>query len=145
MSMTYYNGPLTICSGSQYRIRLEGKLRKLLGEERIVGPLEIPIRKCIERGVIDARSGEELIEISRFCDAAYTVPEGLPPTEETIKSWSEVIEALRLRRYDRWECGVLPAKMVSTAQDTRCTDLQHSRKWHPARFKASVLMNLPLS
>ncbi|MBR6203764.1 MAG: hypothetical protein IKQ60_01680 [Candidatus Methanomethylophilaceae archaeon] len=94
MTETCYNGPLTICSGSQYRIRLEGKLKKLLGEKRIIGPLEIPIRKCIESGAIDVRKGEVLIEISRFCDAAYTLPESASPSEETIKSWSEVIEAL---------------------------------------------------
>ncbi len=94
MTETCCNGPLTICSVSQYRIRLEGKLKKLLGEERIIGPLEIPIRKCIESGAIDADKGKELIEISRFCDAAYTLPESAPPSEETIKSWSGVIEAL---------------------------------------------------
>ena len=95
MTVTYYNGPLTICSGSQYRIRLEGKLRRLLGGERIVGPLDAPIKKCVEKGAIDASTGERLIEISRFCDAAYTMPESEPPSEETIKSWSDIIEALR--------------------------------------------------
>ncbi len=109
MTVTCYNGPRTICSGSQYRIRLEGKLRRLLGGERIVGPLDASIKKCVEKGAIDASTGEQLIEISRFCDAAYTMPESEPPSEEMIKSWSDIIEALRARKpetpYDLWKPG----------------------------------------
>ena len=97
MTETYFNGPLTICSGSQYRIRLEGKLRKLLGEDVLIGPLDVPIRKCVENGSIDAGTGETLIRISKFCDTAYTLPEHEPPSQETIKSWSDVIDSLRSR------------------------------------------------
>ena len=94
MAETYFNGPLTICSGSQYRIRLESKLRRILGEQRIVGPLDGPIKKCVEKGDIDENTGKTLLEISSFCDAAFTVPERMPPSVETIKSWSEVIDFL---------------------------------------------------
>ena len=94
MSEVYFNGPLTICSGSQYRIRLEGKLRAFLGVERITGPLDPSIRECVEKGLISESDGETLLRISEFCDVAYTCPEREPPSPETIRSWSDTIDSL---------------------------------------------------
>lgn len=94
MDFTYYNGPLTICSGSQYRVRLESKLRKLTGEKIIVGPLDASIRKCIESGKIDAGKGEVLLDIARFCDMSYMNPESDPPSRSTIIAWSDAIESI---------------------------------------------------
>lgn len=94
MSEVHFNGPLTICSGIQYRIRLEIKLRKLLGEDIIIGPMDASIRRCVESGEISEEVGGTLLEVSKFSDMCYTVPEFDPPSEETIKRWSDVIDSL---------------------------------------------------
>ena len=94
MSEVYFNGPLTICSGNQYRIRLENKLKTMLGEERIIGPMDASINKCMEKGIISEELGKILLDISKFCDESYMCPELDSPSEETIKSWSEVIDKM---------------------------------------------------
>ena len=94
MESTYYNGPLTICSGNQYRIRLEEKLRHLLGEKIIVGPMDASIRKCEKKGLINPDTAKTLLEISEFCDRSYTFPESESPSEAVIKGWSDVIDDL---------------------------------------------------
>ncbi len=90
----YFNGPLTICSGSQYRYRLENKLKMILGEDRIIGPLDPYIIKGVEAGKIDSGKKDTLLEISKFCDNAYMLPGYDSPSSETVKSWSDVIEEL---------------------------------------------------
>ena len=94
MDFTYYNGPLTICSGSQYRVRLENKLRRLTGEKIIIGPLDATIQKCIDAGKIDVEKGKVLLEISKFCDYSYICPEFDSPPRATIIAWSEAIESI---------------------------------------------------
>ncbi len=94
MSEVYFNGPLTICSGIQYRIRLENKLRRLLDEDIILGPMDASIRKCVETGKIPADLLDTLLEISQFCDVSYTNPEFDSPPESVIKEWSDVIDKL---------------------------------------------------
>ncbi len=94
MDEVYFNGPLTICSGSQYRVRLECKLKAILNEDRIVGPLDPYIVKGVETGKIDPTLKEDLLRISEFCDCAYMLPGYDSPSSETVKSWSDVIESL---------------------------------------------------
>lgn len=94
MDDVYFNGPLTICSGSQYRIRLESKLAAILDEDRIIGPLDPLIIKGVESGKIDPGLKDTLLQISKFCDSAFMLPEYDPPSSDIIKSWSDVIESL---------------------------------------------------
>lgn len=94
MEEVYFNGPRTICSGSQYRCRLENKLRSILGEERIVGPLDPFIKKGVESGKIPADLEPTLVEISKFCDNAYMLPEEAAPSAETLRDWSDVIDSI---------------------------------------------------
>ncbi len=94
MSEVYFNKPLTGCSGSQYRIRLEGKLRNLLDEKMIIGPMDAAIIKCVEEGKIPAEKKDDLLEISKFCDFAFSCPEFPSPSRDTIRAWSDVIDSL---------------------------------------------------
>ncbi len=94
MEEVYFNGPLTICSGSQYRIRLERKLKIILDEDRIIGPLDPFIIKGVESGKIDPGLKDTLLQISEFCDCAYMLPGYDSPPSDVVKSWSDVIESL---------------------------------------------------
>ncbi|MBR3477162.1 MAG: hypothetical protein IKH39_08455 [Candidatus Methanomethylophilaceae archaeon] len=83
-------------SASQYRCRMERKLKVILGEDRIVGPLDPFIQKGIDKGLIDPEKGESLIMISKYCDSVFMATDREDfPTFKELKSWSDVIEALR--------------------------------------------------
>ena len=94
MTDVYFNEPKSICSGSQYRVRLERKLASMLGEERIIGPLDPFIKRAVDEGKISGEVGDELYRISRFCDEVFMLPEDRCPDFEQIKAWSDIIEAL---------------------------------------------------
>jgi len=94
MTDVFFNESKSICSGNQYRVRLEQKLKLMLGEERIVGPLDPFIKRAVNEGKISKDVGKDLCAISRFCDEAYMLPEVECPTFEQIKAWSDVIDDL---------------------------------------------------
>jgi hypothetical protein len=60
----------------------------------IIEPLDEAIRKCVESGKIDKSKEETLLEISKFCDNAYNLPGFDSPSEDVVKSWSDVIDEL---------------------------------------------------
>jgi hypothetical protein len=94
MTDVSFNEPKSICSGSQYRVRLERKLEMMLGEDKIIGPLDPFIKRAVDEGKITGNVGEELYQISKFCDEAYMLPKDDCPSFEQIKSWSDTIDSL---------------------------------------------------
>ncbi len=94
MTDVFFNESKSICSGSQYRVRLEHKLKTMLGEDRIIGPLDPFIKRAVDEGKIKKEVGKDLCAISRFCDDAYMLPEADCPTFEQIKTWSDIIDGL---------------------------------------------------
>ncbi len=88
------SGPLTICSASQYRYRIELKLKSMLGEKDINGPLDPFIKRCSEEGKIDIQTEKTLLEIARFCDIGSYHPLEYGVTVSKIMGWSDFIEAL---------------------------------------------------
>jgi hypothetical protein len=94
MTDVYFNESKSICSGNQYRVRLEYKLRNILGEEKIIGPLDPFIKKAVDNGKISGEVGRNLCQISKFCDKAYMLPEEDCPSFEQIKGWSDIIDRL---------------------------------------------------
>lgn len=89
------NTSKSICSASQYRIRLEEKLKALLGEERIAGTLDPYINRAADSGKISAEDAETLLKISKYIDHSYTTCDGCRlMTFDRLKSWSEVVERI---------------------------------------------------
>ena len=96
MDEVYFNTSKAYLSAFQYRNRMERKLKAILGEEKVVGPLDPLIRKGVEKGLIDAGKGERLIMISSYCDSVFMATDRQDfPTFKELKSWSDVIESLR--------------------------------------------------
>ncbi len=82
-------------AAAAYRSRMEHKLRGILGEDRIIGPLDPFIQKGVEKGLIDAEKGEQLVMISKYCDSVFMATERQDfPTVKELNSWSDVIESL---------------------------------------------------
>ena len=95
MDEVYFNTSKAYLSAFQYRNRMERKLKAILGEEKVVGPLDPLIRKGVEKGLIDAGKGERLIMISNYCDSVFMATDMQDfPTFKELKSWSDVIESL---------------------------------------------------
>ncbi len=95
MDEVHFNTSKAYLSAFQYRGRMERKLKAILGEERIIGPLDQFIQKGVDKGLIDKDKGETLTMISNYCDSVYMATDRQDfPTFKELKSWSDVIESL---------------------------------------------------
>ncbi len=95
MSDIPYNSPKAICTASQMRSKIEIKLKKMLNETRIIGPLEPYIKKACEQGFFDEEKRDQLIKISLFCeDVLLTSNMTEIPPFETMLEWSKIIDTL---------------------------------------------------
>lgn len=95
MDIVYYNTSKAYLSAYQYRNRMERKLKMILNEDRIVGPLDPFIRKCAESGKIDASLEEPLIQIAKYCDRVVMSTDSQDfPSFKELKSWSDIIEKM---------------------------------------------------
>jgi hypothetical protein len=90
--IVYLNTSKAILFASQYRCRIEKRLREILGEERIIGPLDPYIKRAVESGDIDEAEGESLIKIGKFCDSVLLSYDYCKPTSyDRMRSWSDKV------------------------------------------------------
>ena len=90
-----YNSPKAICTASQIRSKLESKLRVMLGEQRLIGPLDPYIKKACELGKIDEVTRDTLIKVSLYCEEVLLTSHmtEIPPFE-TLVEWSKLVDTL---------------------------------------------------
>ena len=90
--IVYLNTSKAILFASQYRCRMEKRLKEILGEERIIGPLDPYISRAVEIGKIDSAEGESLTKIGKFCDSVLLSYDYCKPTSYgRMKSWSDKV------------------------------------------------------
>ena len=74
------------------RLKIEWRLKTLLGEDKIVGPLDPYVNKAVELGKIDPEEGESLIRIERFCDSVQLSANYCRAQSfDKMRSWSDII------------------------------------------------------
>lgn len=95
MSDIPFNSPKAICTASQIRSKLDQKLRTMLKEPRLIGPLDPFIERACEEGNFDEKTRDQLIEISKYCEKVLLTSDfdGIPPFE-TLVEWSKLIDEL---------------------------------------------------
>jgi hypothetical protein len=95
MSNIPYNSLKAVCTASQMRSKLEQKLRKMLGEERLIGPLDPYVFRAYQAGKIDEATRDQLIDISLYCETVLlsSKEKEIPPFE-TLLEWSKTIDEL---------------------------------------------------
>lgn len=92
MNEVYLNTSKAILSANQYRCRIEWRLKTLLGEDKIVGPLDPYVNKAVDLGKIDPEEGESLIRIGRFCDSVQLSANYCRAQSfDKMRSWSDII------------------------------------------------------
>ena len=90
-----FNSPKAICTASQIRSKLDQKLRRMLDEPRIVGPLDPYIISAAEKGFFDEGTKEELLRISLYCDKVLLSSDFTDiPEFEVLVEWSKLIDDL---------------------------------------------------
>ena len=74
------------------RLKIEWRLKTLLGEDKIVGPLDPYVNKAVDLGKIDPDEGESLIRIGRFCDSVQLSANYCRAQSfDKMRSWSDII------------------------------------------------------
>ena len=95
MQEVYLNTSKAILSANQYRCRIEKRLREILGEEKIIGPLDPYVKKAVDMGKIDPAEGESLIKVGRFCESVLLSSQYCKaPTFDKMKSWSNIVDKI---------------------------------------------------
>lgn len=96
MSDIPFNSPKAVCTASQIRSKLEQVLKKMLGEERLVGPLDPYVIRAYEAGKIDEATKNEFIYIAIYCDKVLLSSDytEIPPLKK-LTEWSKMIDELR--------------------------------------------------
>jgi hypothetical protein len=90
-----FNSPKAICTASQIRTKLDQKLRRMLGEQRLIGPLDPFIVRAAEQGCFDDATKEELLKISRYCDNVLMSSDYSEiPDFDVLVGWSKMIDEL---------------------------------------------------
>ena len=95
MSDIPFNSPKAICTASQIRSKLVQKLRVMLKEERIIGPLDPFIVRACEQGFFDEATRDEFLKISRYCDDVLLSSDyDKIPEFKVLVNWSKKIDEL---------------------------------------------------
>ena len=90
-----FNSPKAICTASQIRSKLDQKLRKMLNESRLIGPLDPFIIRAAEEGCIDEPTKEELLKISVYCDKVLLSSDFTDiPDFDVLVRWSKLVDEL---------------------------------------------------
>lgn len=97
MSNIPFNSPKAICTASQIRSKLDQKLRMMLGESVIVGPLDPYINRAYEAGKFDEQTRDELLKISIYCDKVLMSSDftDIPPFK-VLLGWSQMIDEMQV-------------------------------------------------
>ncbi len=95
MSNIPFNSPKAVCTASQIRSKLDQKLRIMLNEQRLIGPLDPYIIKAYEAGNFDEQTKDTLMEVSRYCDEVLLTSNYIDiPPFDTLLEWSKLIDTL---------------------------------------------------
>lgn len=90
-----FNSPKAICTASQIRSKLDQKLRIMLNEKRIVGPLDPFIVRAYEEGFFDESKKNELLKISVYCDKVLLSSDFTDiPEFDVLLNWSKMIDEM---------------------------------------------------
>ncbi|MBO4357760.1 MAG: hypothetical protein J5813_06320 [Candidatus Methanomethylophilaceae archaeon] len=93
MSNIPYNSLKATSTATQMRNKMELKLKKKLGEQRIIGPLDPYIKRACDEGLIDEVTRDKLIQISLYCeDVLLTSNATEIPPFDTLLEWSKFID-----------------------------------------------------
>ena len=90
-----FNSPKAICTASQIRSKLDQKLRNMLNESKIIGPLDPYIVRAYEQGFFDASTKDELLKVSLYCDNVLLSSDYTKiPDFDVLVGWSKMIDEL---------------------------------------------------
>ena len=82
-------------TATQMRTKIEQKIKKMLGEQRIIGPLDPYIKKACDEGHIDEATRDKLIEIELYCeDVLLSSNTTEIPPFKTLQEWTAFIDEL---------------------------------------------------
>jgi len=90
-----FNSPKAICTASQIRSKLDQKLRNILNEQRIIGPLDPYIIRAADQGAFDVQTKEELLKIAKYCDSVLMSSDFTNiPDFKILVEWSRLVDEL---------------------------------------------------
>jgi len=90
-----FNSPKAICTASQIRSKLDQKLRKMLGEKSLIGPLDPYIIRAYGQENFDTATKDELLKISLYCDRVLLSSDfsDIPEFDKLVE-WSKLVDEL---------------------------------------------------